>query len=141
MYLLDTNVISEWVKPRPDGRVQTFLSNLTTESIVLPAVAMAEIAYGIERLPISRQRRRLEQWFLSDLVSVHADRVASFDLDCARCWARIVMQSERRGRPMDTMDSLIAATAMARELTLVTRNTRHFDHLRIELLDPWSIDP
>lgn len=137
-FLLDTNVVSEWVKPRPDPRVVAWLAGLDEDAAFLSVVTIAELQHGIERLAASRRRQQLGAWLEDELLQRFEDRVLPIDVRIARGWAAIVARRERAGRPVGVMDALIAATAAAHGLTLVSRNASDFRSSVEAVFDPWT---
>ena len=137
-FLLDTNVVSEWVKPRPDPRVVDWLADVDEDRVFLSVVTMAELRHGIERLPAGRRRKRLDEWLREELPRRFESRVLPIDAAVADAWGTIVAERERIGRPISTMDAFVAATAEVHGLTLVTRNAPDFRSSVKTLLDPWS---
>lgn len=137
-YLLDSNVVSEPIKTKPDPGVVAWLDTHELECVV-STITLAELRYGIERLPEGKRRRQLERefaFFRQDLGS----RVLPFDEGEAAEWGRYAAQLERElgrdaQRKVGIKDSQIAATALAHRLTVVTRNTDHFP--RVETLNPF----
>jgi toxin FitB len=139
-FLLDTNVLSEWAKLRPDTGVIAWLAEADEDRVFISVVTIAELRHGIERLPAGARRNRLDIW-LSEQVPARFDaRVLSIDVETADTWGRVVVRGQASGRPVGTMDAFIAATAERHDLTLVTRNVSDFDVLGIRLLNPWSND-
>lgn len=132
-YLLDTNVISETARPKPDAGVSRWLGQLST--LHLPSVGVYELASGIQRLPVGRRREFLEEWFAVLLASncevLPLDRAAA--LGCA------AMESEarRRGRTIELRDLLILAIAQSRGLGVATRNVDHFRGFGVPVYDPF----
>ena len=137
-FLLDTNVVSEWVKPRPDSRVVAWLADVDEDRVFLSVVTLGEIRHGIERLPAGRRRERLDEWLREELPERFESRVLPIDVAVANAWGRIVAQRERTGRSISTIDAFIAATAEVHGLTLVTRNASDFRSSVKTLVDPWS---
>ena len=137
-FLLDTNVVSEWVKPRPDPRVVAWLADVDEDRVFLSVVTLGEIRHGIERLPAGRRRERLDEWLREELPERFESRVLPIDVAVANAWGRIVAQRERTGRSISTIDAFIAATAEVHGLTLVTRNASDFRSSVKTLVDPWS---
>ncbi len=136
--LLDTNVVSEWVKPRPDSGVMTWLAEADEDRVFISVVTLAELRHGIERLPQGARRDRLDVWLTGQVPTRFETRVLSVDAEIANAWGRIMARGQAAGRPVGTMDAFIAATAEQHDLTLVTRNVRDFDALGIQLINPWS---
>jgi toxin FitB len=137
-FLLDTNVVSEWVKPLPNAGLTTWLVEVDEDQTFLSAVTVAELRYGIERLSVGKRRRRLENWLTNELLLRFEGRVLSIDAAVADACGRLVARSEKLGRPLGAMDALIAATAQLHQLTLVTRDTSHFAQVLASVLNPWT---
>jgi toxin FitB len=137
-YLLDTNVVSEWVKPRPESRVAHWLAGVDEDRVFLSVVTLGEIRHGIERLAAGRSRTRLDEWLRQDLPLRFEGRVLSIDPAVADAWGKIVARRERMGRPIGVMDAFMAATAEVHELTLVTRNASDFVPSVTSVFDPWT---
>lgn len=137
-FLLDTNVVSEWTKPRPNPGVVEWLAQVDEDEVFLSVVTFAELRHGIERLPAGDRRRRLDEWLRSDLPLRFAERIVPVDGAIADEWGRVVARRESRGRSMSAMDTLIAATARVHGLTVVTRNLADFQASVKSVLSPWS---
>ena len=137
-FLLDTNVVSEWVKPRPDPRVVAWLADVDEDRVFISVVTIAELRHGIERLPSSRRRVRLDDFLREDLTQRFEGRVLPIDTAVASAWGTIVARRERIGRPISTMDAFMAATADVHDLTLVTRNASDFRSSVKTVFDPWT---
>ncbi|HUN52640.1 MAG TPA: type II toxin-antitoxin system VapC family toxin [Candidatus Sulfotelmatobacter sp.] len=136
-FLLDTNVLSEWTKPHPNRGLVAWLDAADEDDLFVSAVTFAELAYGVERLPAGRRRRRLESWLQHDLAMRFETRILAVDEAVAAAWGRVVVQRERLGRPIGIMDAFIAATASVHHLTLVTRNAADFTPTLADLVNPW----
>lgn len=134
-YLLDTNVISETVRPRPDRAVIAWLEQIPGEAIYVSVLTLGEIRKGIEGLADHPRREKLRVWLEHELPEWFEGRVLAIDMVVADRWGRL-MASE--GRPLPTIDSLLAATALHYELRLVTRNTKDFDFPGLEIINPWE---
>lgn len=137
-FLLDTNVISEWIKPHPDSGVVSWMAETDEDRIFMSAITLAELRHGVERLPPGARRKRLDSWLTEELPVRFEDRVLAVDSLVADCWGRIVARSQANGHPVGAMDALIAATAKQRGFTLVTRNVSDFEHLGVEIFNPWK---
>ena len=133
-YLVDSNVLSEPTRPDPDLRVVTWLRAHEAELAVDPVI-LGEIRFGILLLPRSQRRQRLERWFDEGVRSIHC---LPWEASTGLRWAELLADLRARGRAMPIKDSLIAATALAHGLTLVTRNRRDFEPAGVSLLDPFS---
>ena len=136
--LLDTNVVSEWVRPSPDPGVARFLAELDEDRAFLSVVTIAELRFGIERLKAGVRRSRLEQWVTVELAERFAGRVLGVDVALAELWGVVLARGRTLGRPLSAMDALIAATASAHALTIVTRNVADFQPLDLPLYNPWK---
>lgn len=135
-FLLDTNAISEWVKPRPNPGLIGWMESADEDRIFLSAVSLAELRYGVERMATGSRRSRLEAWLGHELPLRFEGRILPIDINVADAWGKIMSRSEAAGRPMGAMDGFLAATAEVRGLTLVTRNVADFPLLKA-ILNPW----
>ena len=136
-FLLDTNAVSEWVKPRPNPGLIRWMESADEDRIFLSVISLAGLRYGIERMPVGSRRTRLEHWLRDELPLRFEGRILSVDERVAEAWGRTVSRSEDLGRPIGIMDAFLAATAEIHRLTLVTRNTSDFVLLK-GILNPWS---
>ena len=123
---LDTCVICEPVSRRPDVRVLRWLDEQPEETLFLSVLTLGEIRRGAARLPAGAKRRTLERWLERDLGERFAGRILPLEREAADTWGRVLAAAEAKGHPLPTLDSLLAATALAHELTLVTRITGDF---------------
>jgi predicted nucleic acid-binding protein len=138
-FLIDTNILSEYNRPGvPNAGVKRWLETTARELQHVSVITLAEIQKGIELLDEGKRRSQLEQWLTQDLEAWFTGRVLPVDRQVSRRWAALVAQGMRRGRPLPTIDSLIAATAIAHGLTIVTRNVRDFESTGAATLNPWS---
>jgi hypothetical protein len=137
-FLLDTNVVSEWVKPQPNAGVIAWLAEVDEDRVFLSVVTLAEIRHGIERLPASARRKRLDTWLRDELPLRFEGRVLSVDEAVADGWGKVVASREATGRPIGVMDAFIAATANVHALKLVTRNEADFKSAVKEIVNPWD---
>jgi toxin FitB len=136
-FLLDTNVVSEWVKPRPDPGVIEWLESTDEDRIFISVVTLAELRYGVERLATGKRRHRLEEWLRDELPLRLEDRILSVDALIANAWGTTVSRSEAAGHSISVIDAFLAATAEVHRLTLVTRNVSHFALVK-PILNPWA---
>ena len=137
-FLLDTNVVSEWTKPRPNPGIIEWLAQVDEGEVFLSVVTFAELRHGIERLPVGARRRRLDEWLRGELPLRFEGRIVLVDGAIADEWGRLVARHDVRGRPIQAMDALIAATAQVHALTLVTRNASDFQTSVKSVLNPWT---
>jgi toxin FitB len=137
-YLLDTCVVSETPKPAPERHVIRWLEQ-NKKSCLLSAVSMGEIEYGLHRMPPGARRLKLLAWF-EELCKQFGAGILPCDLAVWREFARLKRELELLGRPQDEFDLLIAATALTHGLTLVTRNTKHFEDTGCQLINPWGTE-
>lgn len=135
MILVDTNVWSEAFRKRPDDRVQRW-AEANAERLWLATVVIGELLSGAALLDEGSRKTALLASF-DRLIAERADRIAAFDLEAARHYGPILAHQVRAGRSPGTADSQIAAIARSRDLTLATRNVKHFEGLGLELVNPW----
>lgn len=133
-YLVDANVLSEPTKPEPAAAVVAWLRANERELAVNPII-LGELEHGILLLPAGRRRARLETWFGAGVAKI---RVLDFDSAAGAAWARLLVRLKRQGRAMPIKDSLIAATALAHGLTVVTRNVVDFRHAGVPVENPFA---
>jgi toxin FitB len=137
-WLLDTCVICEPTRKAPSSRVSAWLDGQPEESLYLSVLTLGEIRKGIAVLPAGPKRRNLERWLAHVLIERFDGRILPVDAGVADVWGRMQGAAETKGRPLPTLDSLLAATALANGLTLVTRNTADFAGTGAEVLNPWD---
>ena len=137
-FLLDTNVLSEPTKERPNSRVLAWLSQVNEDQVFVSVVTITELRYGIERIAIGKRRERLDGWLRKDLILRFEGRILPIDLQIAEASGGLMARSESMGRPIDARDAFIAATAEVHRLTLVTRNTRDFEPTLKTIISPWT---
>ena len=137
-FLLDTCILSEVVKPKPDKKVVAWLKKQDEETLYISALTFGEIHKGIARLPPSRRKETLHQWVEQDLRDRFRNRILDVTLAVAKVWGEIQGKSELEGQPLPAIDGLIAATALAHDLTVVTRNTADMEQSGVALLNPWE---
>ena len=136
-FLLDTNVVSEWLKPRPNPGLMRWTESADEDHVFLSVISLAELRYGIERMAGGRRQRRLEDWLRHELPIRFEGRILPVDPPVADACGKIVRRSELLGRSIEAMDAFLAATAEVHRLTLVTRNVSDFVVLK-NVLNPWT---
>jgi toxin FitB len=137
-YLLDTNVISEPMKARPNPGVMKWISAQDEDEVCISVVTITELRYGMERLATGKRRDLLEAWLRTDLSGRFGGRILPIDIEVADACGRLVARSEALGHPIEARDAFIAATAEVHNLTLVTRNASDFQPTVKSLLSPWT---
>jgi predicted nucleic acid-binding protein len=137
-FLLDTNVVSEWVRPRPDRNVISWLADADEDRVFISVISFAEIRRGVEMLPAGRRRERLATWLAEELPARFEDRILDIDPQVAETWGVVMARGQKIGLTLGSMDAFLAATAEAHGLTLATRNVKDFERLGVSLLDPWQ---
>ena len=138
MIVLDTNVLSELAKQRPDENVRRWLNRQQPAEIFVTAIARAEMLSGIALMP--EGKRRAGMWAATERVFAEQfpDKVLAFDGDAATAYAEIVAARKRRGRPVSGFDALIAAIARAHKAAVATRDVGGFEHAGIAIINPWE---
>lgn len=137
-FLLDTNVLSEPMKQRPNTGVLAWLSQANEDQVFVSVVSITELRYGVERLAIGKRRERLDGWLRKDLILRFGGRILSVDLRIADACGGLMARSESMGRPIEARDAFIAATAEVHGLTLVTRNRSDFEPTVKAIISPWT---
>lgn len=135
-YLVDTNVYSEPVKPKPDMKVVTWLRDHESE-LYVSTITIGEIRRGIERLPDGTRKTKLRAW-LQSICDCMKGRVLSFNTSTAHVWGQLKAKWDREGISVPSLDSQIAATAQRHSLTVVTRNTSDFEKAGVKVLNPFA---
>lgn len=136
--LLDTNVLSEVTKPRPDEGVLKWLHGLDEDRTFISIVSIAEIRRGVALMGSGRKRDALDEWLMHDLPQRFGNRIIPVEGPVALAWGDLMALAKRSGRGLASMDGLIAATAVAHQLILATRNTKDFEGFGVDFIDPWE---
>ncbi len=136
-FLLDTNVISEGARERPDASVVAWLAAADEDRLFLSVATLAEISRGVEAMTTGKKQRRLREWLLNELIPRFDTRILPVDTPTALLWGDMEVRAKNAGHTIEAIDALIAATAERHDLTLVTRNVADFASLKLALLDPW----
>lgn len=138
MILLDTNVLSELMRSKPDPRVLAWVDAQPASQLVICAITVAEILYGIARMPDGKRKQGLLDMASAMFDEDFAGNILPFDADAAVHYAEIAAESEARGRVVEMADAQIAAIGRLHDAIVATRNTRHFESLGVGLVDPWT---
>lgn len=133
-YLVDANVLSEPTKARPDSKVVAWLTAHEGDFVVDPIV-LGELSFGILALPKGRKRVQLEEWFNAVVSAIEC---LPWDAAVSLRWARLVVGLKKKGITLPVLDTMIAATAIEHDLTVVTRNVRHFKRTGVKVLNPFA---
>jgi toxin FitB len=137
-FLLDTNVVSEWVKPQQNPHVVAWLKEVDEDRVFLSVASLAEIRRGVELMPAGRRRDHLAGWLTENLPARFEGRILDIDSRIAETWGIVMARGQKAGANVSVLDAFFAATAEVHRLTLVTRNVEHFLKLGIPLLNPWQ---
>lgn len=138
-YLLDTCVISELVKPKPNKKVRQWLEGCDEDAIYLSVLTIGEIQKGIAKLAGGKRKTAIQQWLEKDLHDRFFGRIIPITEEIASTWGILCAKAEGRGRPIPCIDGLIGATAVAHNLTIVTRNTEDLAETGANLFNPWTL--
>ena len=138
MVILDTNVISEVLRPAPDAAVANWMEKQAVAALSTTAVCEAELLLGAALLPQGRRRKELEQSIVTILQRLFVGRVLPFDRAAANAYAEVASTRRRIGRPISTLDAQIAAIARAHGAAVATRNVTDFTDCGIDVVDPWQ---
>ena len=139
MILLDTNVVSEAMKPEPDETVRAWLDGQAAETLYLSSVTVAELMFGIGALPDGKRKDRLTA-ALDGVMELFADRILPFDTGAARHYAELAVKARAAGKGFPTPDGYIAAIAASRGFVVATRDASAFDAAGLEVIDPWKAE-
>ena len=137
-FLLDTNIISELVKPKPEANVTEWIENTDESLLYLSVLTLGEIRRGIAALPQSRRRATLEAWLDKDLRARFEGRILVIDQEVADRWGLLTSAARNSGIVLPVIDGLLAATALEHNLTLVTRDTGQIPSIGVAVFNPWE---
>ncbi len=135
--LLDTCALAEFAKPSPNQKVLAFIETFPSESLFLSVISLGEISKGIHLLPTAKRKASLQHW-LTQLEQTYQDHILPITPEVSQIWGEITAQAQKKGRLLPSADGLIAATAMAHGLHVVTRNTKDFECSTALLINPWD---
>ncbi|MBL8027959.1 MAG: type II toxin-antitoxin system VapC family toxin [Fibrobacteres bacterium] len=138
-FLLDTCVISELIRKKPNNQVLQWIENVDEEFLCISVLTIGEIQKGIDKLENGNLKKaELQHWLDSDLRERFKGRILSIDIDVAETWGRKQAEMEQRGLTLPSIDGLLAATALSHNMTLVTRNIQDIAHCGVSYLNPWE---
>jgi predicted nucleic acid-binding protein len=137
MLLLDTNVVSEWTRPMPSQALVRWVDEQRENELFLSVMTFAELRRGASLLAPGKKREALRHWIDGALTQRFAGRVVAIDRAICDAWGDVMAKARKRGSGLSVMDGFFAATALVHELVLVTRNTKDFEGLDLQLIDPF----
>lgn len=137
-YLLDTNVLSELAQPLPSVQVIKWLEARTADLVFMSVVSVGELHRGIVKLPQSRRRDALIDWFENNLLVTYSGFILPIVQETMILWGDLAARLQKRGRTLPILDGLLAATALEHDLILVTRNVKNFEDSGVQLVNPWE---
>jgi predicted nucleic acid-binding protein len=138
-WLLDTNVLSELRRPKPDRNVVEFVSSQSLDHLFISVVTFAEIRFGIELVNDAKRRVELDQWLDQRLRPMFAERVLEITEDILLKWRLLLETGRKRGHTFSEPDLMIAATALHHGLTVVSRDTAEYEKANVAVLNPWKV--
>lgn len=136
-YLLDTCVLSELIKPKPNLNVVKWISGIDERYLYISVLTIGEIHKGIEKLPESKKKDSLHKWVDFDLKERFNNKIFNIDIHVATTWGKVQAQSELTGQTLPTIDGLIACTGITHDLTIATRNIKDMKPSGVALINPW----
>jgi predicted nucleic acid-binding protein len=137
-WLLDTNVLSELRRPRPEPKVVAFVAAQSLESLYISSVTLAEIRFGIEQVANASRRAELSDWLTHKVRPMFNQRVLPITEDVMLKWRLLVEDGRKAGHTFSQPDLVIAATALEHGLTLVSRDAKDYERVRVPVLNPWT---
>lgn len=137
MILIDTNVISEPLRPAPEARVVAWLDSQAIETLYLSAITVAELRLGVAALPAGKRRQNLHESLETRILPLFAGRVLPFDLAASQAYAELMARARSAGAGLGKADGYIAATAAANGMVVATRDAAPFEAARITVINPW----
>jgi len=138
-FLLDTNCISEIVRPKPEPRVEAWIEATDESMLYLSVLTMGEIRKGAAGLVHGKRRNDLEKWLKVELQGRFSGRILPIDAAIADRWGHLAAEGKRKGKPLSIIDGLLAATALHHNLTVVSRNVNDFKNTPAHVLNPWEM--
>jgi len=137
-YLLDTNIISEFISKQPNQKVLDFIKSLDEDDIYLCVITIGEIKFGIEKVKSETKKETLSNWLNNDLLERFKGRIVGIDTHIMLKWGEVNQYLQSMGKPMPIMDSLIASSCLAKNFVLITRNEKDFYSFDIEMVNPFK---
>lgn len=137
-YLIDTCLISEGLRPKPDSSAIAWMEACDRDRQYLSVLTLGELQKGIEKLGTARKRDVLQTWLDRDVLDQFSGRILPVDSEVAVTLGRMQAALERAGKPIPSLDGLLCATALTHNLVVVTRNTKDFAPTGVQLLNPWT---
>lgn len=138
MILLDTNVLSEFMRVEPDSKVLDWVDSQPAMELAISAITVAEILHGIARLPVGKRKQKLESHAMAMFEEDFAGRILPFDAHAAVAYAALVAGAEASGRTVSMADAQIAAICRSHGAAIATRNVRDFEFCVVEVINPWD---
>lgn len=136
-YLLDTNVISEFIAKKPNQKVLDFVNSLDEDNLYLSVITIGEIKFGIQKVESQTKKEQLLLWLEDDLLKRFEGKIVNIDTDTMLMWGEINQHLQSIGRVIPIVDSLIASSCVAKDFTLITRNIKDFYNFDIEIINPF----
>ena len=137
-YLLDTCVLSEFTRRKPDEKVTRWIDSTDEEKLFISVITIGEIQRGIELLPESHRKTELLAWMNNELIERFGQRILPLDTQTLFLWGSLTARLQKTGQPLGVMDSLIAASAIQHNLIIVTRNIADFLPCSVQIINPWD---
>lgn len=138
MIVLDTNVISELWRIKPDSNVQAWLDAQVTKTLYLSTITVAELRYGIAAMPEGKRRTIYQRRLEDEVLAVFAERILTFDLNASKSYADLMVRAQAEGKTISTADGYIAAIAASHKLMVATRDISPFKVCGLLVINPWS---
>lgn len=138
-YLIDTCVIAEVTKPKPNSNVVSWLKSQNENYLYISVLTLGELSKGIEKVKDVHRKKKLHLWLADDLRERFSGRILSVNEQVAMTWGQVQGKAELQGKSMPTIDGLIAATGLVFNMTVVTRNISDMEESGVVLLDPWNM--
>lgn len=140
MILLDTNLVSEVMRPAPDPRITAWMDAQQIAALYLSAITVAELRVGVAILPAGRRRSAMNDKLERRILPLFVSRVRPFDVDCARAYADLIARARKSGNTVPTADGYIAAVALSNGFSVATRDTKPFVAAGVDVINPWGLE-